>query len=69
VLPYQRREPQVNEALKQVFLLGVSTRQAGRALTTLIEDAVSAATVSAVAKVLDESVHRWHRRSLTTIGT
>jgi putative transposase len=65
VLPrYQRREPQVNEALKQVFLLGVSTRQAGRALATLIEDAVSASTVSAVAKVLDAAVSRWHRRPL-----
>jgi len=66
VLPrYQRREPVVNEALKQVFLLGVSTRQAGRALATLVEDAVSASTVSAVAKVLDESVQRWHHRQLS----
>jgi putative transposase len=65
VLPrYQRREPVVNEALKQVFLLGVSTRQTGRALATLVEDAVSAATVSAVAKALDTSVHAFHRRRL-----
>jgi len=65
VLPrYQRREPLVNEALKQVFLLGVSTRQAGRALATLVEEAVSASTVSAVAKVLDQSVSCWHRRKL-----
>jgi putative transposase len=65
VLPrYQRREPVVNEALKQVFLLGVSTRQAGRALATLVEEAVSASTVSAVAKVLDVAVSRWHRRPL-----
>ena len=65
VLPrYQRREPVINEALKQVFLLGVSTRQAGRALATLVGDAVSAATVSAVAKALDESVHAFHRRRL-----
>lgn len=50
VLPrYQRREPVINEALKQVFLLGVSTRQTGRALATLVQDAVSAATVSRVA--------------------
>jgi len=57
VLPrYQRREPVVNEALKQVFLLGVSTRQTGRALATLVEEAVSASTVSAVAKVLDATV-------------
>jgi len=65
VLPrYQRREPVVNEALKQVFLLGVSTRQAGRALATLVEEAVSASTVSTVAKVLDVAVCRWHRRPL-----
>jgi len=65
VLPrYQRREPLVNEALKQVFLLGVSTRQTGRALATLVEESVSASTVSAVAKALDESVGRWHRRKL-----
>ena len=55
----------VNEALKQVFVLGVSTRQAGRALATLVEDAVSAATVSAVAKALDASVHVFHRRRLS----
>ena len=61
VLPrYQRREPLINEALKQVFLLGVSTRQAGRALATLVEE-----SVSAVAKALDESVGRWHRRQLS----
>ncbi len=66
VLPrYQRREPVVNEALKQVFLLGVSTRQTGRALATLVEEAVSASTVSAVAKVLDATVGRWHRRPRT----
>src|SRR5678815_3488403 len=61
---YQRREPAINQALKQVFLLGVSTRQTGRALATLVEDAVSAATVSAVAKALDGSVLSFHRRLL-----
>lgn len=66
VLPrYQRREPVINEALKQVFLLGVSTRQTGRALATLVEEAVSAATVSAVAKALDDTVLAFHRRPLT----
>lgn len=66
VLPrYQRREPVINEALKEVFLLGVSTRQTGRALATLVEESVSAATVSAVAKALDESVHQFHRRPLS----
>jgi len=61
---YQRREPVINEALKEVFLLGVSTRQAGRALATLVEDAVSATTVSGVAKALNESVQKFHRRKL-----
>jgi len=66
VLPrYQRREPLINEALKQVFLLGVSTRQTGRALATLVQDAVSASTVSAVAKALDQSVFTFHRRQLS----
>jgi len=66
VLPrYQRREPVINQALKQVFLLGVSTRQSGRALATLVGEAVSAATVSAVAKALDASVLAFHRRRLS----
>jgi len=65
VLPrYRRREAVVDEALKQIFLCGVSTRQAGPALAGLLDEAVSAATVSAVAKVLDESVGTWHRRQL-----
>ncbi len=61
---YQRREPVIDQALKAVFLLGVSTRQTGRALATLIEDAVSASTVSAVAKTLDVAVNSFHRRRL-----
>jgi putative transposase len=62
---YQRREPVIDQALKAVFLLGVSTRQTGRALATLIEDAVSASTVSAVAKALDGAVNSFHRRRLS----
>jgi transposase-like protein len=54
----------VDEALRQVFLLGVSTRQAGPALATLLDETVSAATVSQVAKVLDEAVGAWRRRAL-----
>jgi transposase-like protein len=66
VLPrYQRREPLINQALTQVFLVGVSTRQTGRTLATLVQDAVSASTVSAVAKTLDGSVFAFHRRRLS----
>jgi putative transposase len=61
---YQRREPVIDQALREVFLLGVSTRQSGRALATLVEEAVSAATVSAVSKALDASVLSFHRRRL-----
>ena len=60
---YQRREPVINQALKAVFLLGVSTRQTGHALASLVEEAVSASTVSAVAKALDVSVGSFHRAS------
>jgi putative transposase len=62
---YQRRELAVDKALRQVFLLGVSTRQAGPALATLLDEAVSATTVSNVCKILDEQVSQWHRRALT----
>ena len=62
---YQRREPVINQALKEVFLLGVSTRQSGRALATLVEDSVSAATVSALAKALDKAVFSFHRRRVS----
>jgi len=62
---YQRREAIINEAIKDVFLLGVSTRQAGKVLGVLVEDNVSASTVSAVVKALDEAVLAFHRRELS----
>jgi putative transposase len=66
VIPrYKRRDKAVDEAIKSVFLLGVSTRQTGRALAALLDEAVSAATVSKVCKILDESVARYHRRKLS----
>ena len=34
-------------------------------LQVMVDEAVSAATVSTVAKVLDESVAKWHRRALS----
>src|ERR1044071_9917020 len=65
VIPrYKRRDRAVDEAIQSVFLLGVSTRQTGRALAALLDEAVSAATVSAVCKVLNDSVERFHRRDL-----
>ena len=61
---YERRSEQVNQALREVFLLGVSTRQAGAALAPLLGQGVSASTVSEVSKVLDGAVKEWHQRPL-----
>jgi putative transposase len=61
---YQRRDRAADEAIKNVFLRGVSTRQAGAVLAGLLDEAVSASTVSAVAKILDEAVESFHRRTL-----
>lgn len=66
VIPrFQRRTEAVTEAIKSVFLLGVSTRQAGAALASLLDDAVSAATVSRICKVLDGLVEKYHQRELS----
>lgn len=68
VIPrYKRRDRAVDEAIKSVFLLGVSTRQTGRALAVLLDEAVSAATVSSVCKVLDQAVARYHNRPLQDV--
>jgi len=61
---YQRRTRTVDQAIRQVFLSGVSTRQTGTALAGLLGDRVSAGTVSQVSKILDEQVRQWHFRSL-----
>lgn len=61
---YQRRDKAVDEVIKGVFLRGVSTRQAGPVLAGLLDEAVSAATVSKVAKMLDGLVERFHKRAI-----
>src|SRR5436190_5797132 len=62
---YQRRDKAVDEVIKGVFLRGVSTRQAGPVLAGLLDEAVSAATVSKVARMLDGLVEKYHRRPLS----
>lgn len=61
---YARRDALVNQLLRQVFLAGVSTRQTGATLAILLDESVSAATVSALCKILEEAVAAWHRRAL-----
>jgi transposase-like protein len=59
---YQQRAEEVDEALKRVFLYGASTRLVGEALRPLLGEAVSAQTISNIAKRLDEEVGKYHNR-------
>jgi len=66
VLPrYQRRTDRVNTLVRSVFLGGVSTRQVGPLLAELLEDRLSATTVSAITRTLDQAVAAFHRRPLS----
>lgn len=61
---YLRRMPEVDEALKRVFLFGISTRRTGEALRPLLGETVSAQTISKISMSLNEEVRRFHTRVL-----
>jgi len=61
---YQRRQQAVNEAICNVFLAGVSTRDVSGALRPLLETTFSASCVSTVTKSLDSRVKEFHKREL-----
>lgn len=61
---YQQRTKDVDAALLRIFLYGASTRLTGQALRPLVGEAVSAQTVSNIAKSLDGAVGSYHRRKL-----
>ena len=61
---YARRQPGVNQLLKSAFISGVSTRQVGPLTALLLDDAVSASTVSRVTQTLGAEVARFHTRPL-----
>ena len=61
---YQRRQQAVNEAICNVFLAGVSTRDVSGALKPLLETTFSASCVSGVTKSLDSKVKEFHKRQL-----
>jgi putative transposase len=61
---YQRRQEQVNDVIRQVFLAGVSTRRVGETLEAVLGERVSAQTVSRVTKGLDKEVARFHEAPL-----
>jgi transposase-like protein len=62
---YQRRTREVDTLIRRVFLGGVSTRQVGPLLASLLGDHVSPATVSRITRALDRAVQAYHRRPLT----
>ena len=61
---YRRRRKQVDQAVREMFLAGVSTRRVGEVLARLTGEPVSAQTVSRIARTLDREVEAFHRRPL-----
>jgi len=61
---YQRRQQRVNRLVREMFLLGVSTRKVQEVLSPLLEEAISAQTVSRIARSLDAEVRHFHKRIL-----
>lgn len=62
---YARREAEIDRVILAGFVLGLSTRKVGEVLLAMLGQKVSAATVSRVAKTLDQAVAAFHRRPLT----
>jgi putative transposase len=62
---YQRRQQQVNDVIREVFLAGVSTRRVGEALQAILGEPVSAQTVSRVTQSLDREVAHFHNSRLS----
>jgi len=65
VRAHARRVDQVDRMILACFVLGLSTRKVAHALMPVLGEAVSATTVSRVAKILDIAVEAFHRRPLT----
>jgi putative transposase len=61
---YQRRQSAVNEAICNVFLYGVSTRDVSGAIKPLLETSFSASCVSRVTKSLDVKVKEFHKKAI-----
>lgn len=61
---YKQRVKEVDTALMKIFLYGASTRLTGEALRPILGEAVSAQTISNIAKSLDEEVKRYHNRKI-----
>ncbi len=63
---YQRYEPEVAQALTQMFVSGVSTHKVGEVTQTLMGVAPSASAVSRLNQTLTEQFEAWRERPLLT---
>jgi putative transposase len=61
---YARRCGSIDRVLLACFCLGLSTRKAASVLAPVLEEKVSAATISRIARDLDQQVSRYHGRAL-----
>jgi putative transposase len=61
---YQRRWKVVDTFIRKLFLAGVSTREVGDVMESLLDARVSAGTVSQVCQILDAEVRKFHHRKL-----
>ena len=65
ILPrYDRRHESVNRMVRNMFLAGVSTRRVGEILATIGGERISAQTVSAITRRLDQEVYLFHHKTL-----
>jgi putative transposase len=62
---YGRRCRSIDRVLLACFCLGLSTRKAASVLGPVLEEKVSATTISRIARALDGEVERYHHRLLT----
>jgi putative transposase len=62
---YGRRCRSIDRVLLACFCLGLSTRKAASVLGPVLEEKVSATTISRIARGLDGDVERYHHRLLT----
>jgi transposase-like protein len=61
---YQRRQEQVNEMVREMFLDGVSTRKVKDVLKPMLQAELSAQSVSRIVRSLDSEVKHFHQRWL-----
>ncbi len=64
---YQRRQSQVNQMVREMFLSGVSTRRVQEVLFPVLKEGLSAQAVSRICRSLDSEVRHFHHRHLDDI--